>query len=127
MVLLCSGRIATDPDPDRATVVVHVPAETLLAHDATSAPNAEAEGDPVLAPVTARRLSCDARLQFSLDDAHGIPLMLGRRTRVPRPPWSGRSGAGTAPADSQGAGARGTPTRTMSGGGPTAGGPTWRT
>jgi len=37
----------------------------------------------VLAAETLRRLACDAGLQVSLDDAHGTPLMLGRRSRTP--------------------------------------------
>ena len=48
-----------------------------------TAPNAEVERGPVLAPETVRRLACDSGLQVSFDDAHGTPLMLGRRTRAP--------------------------------------------
>ena len=29
LVAMCSARVAGDPDPDRATVVVHVPVEVL--------------------------------------------------------------------------------------------------
>ncbi|MGZ8615331.1 MAG: DUF222 domain-containing protein [Actinomycetota bacterium] len=83
LVQLCSGRIAADPDHDRATVVVHASVETLLG--ASDAANAEVEDGPVLAPVTAQRLACDARLQVSLDDVSGTPLMLGRLSRTPSP------------------------------------------
>jgi len=83
LVQLCSGRIAADPDHDRATVVVHASVETLLG--SADAANAEVEDGPVLAPVTAQRLACDARLQVSLDDASGTPLMLGRLSRTPSP------------------------------------------
>jgi hypothetical protein len=86
LVMLCAAGIGADPDPDRATVVVHVEARTLLAEADATAPNAEVEHGPVLAPETARRLACDARLQVSLDDASGTPLMLGRLTRTPSAP-----------------------------------------
>jgi hypothetical protein len=33
LVALCSARIAVDPDPDRATVVVHAPLEALVGDD----------------------------------------------------------------------------------------------
>lgn len=85
LVQLCSGRLATDPDRDRATVVVHVDARTLSAEGSQleAAPNAEAEAGYVLAPATAQRLLCDARVQVSLDDAAGVPLTLGRAARTP--------------------------------------------
>jgi hypothetical protein len=85
LVQLCSGRLATDPDHDRATVVVHVDARTLLADTSQldAVPNAEAEAGYVLAPATAQRLLCDARVQVSLDDATGVPLKLGRTSRTP--------------------------------------------
>lgn len=89
LVQLCSGRLASDPDHDRASVVLHVSAATLLADDrderlgAQVVPNAEIEDGPVLAPPTARRLACDARLQISIDDAAGTPIALGRLRRTP--------------------------------------------
>lgn len=85
LVQLCSGRLASDPDHDRATVVVHVDARTLSAEGSQleAAPNAEAEAGHVLAPATAQRLLCDARVQVSLDDAAGVPLKLGRAARTP--------------------------------------------
>jgi hypothetical protein len=86
LVTLCSGAIGADPDPDRATVVVHVSAESLMGRAPSAVPNAEVENGPVLAPATARRLACDARLQVSLDDASGTPLMLGRTSRAPSLP-----------------------------------------
>jgi hypothetical protein len=81
LLMMCSGRIAADPDPDRATVVVHTSIETLLA--GPDGPNAEVADGPVLAPVTVQRLACDARMQGALDDASGTPQMLGRLTRNP--------------------------------------------
>ena len=82
LVALCAGPVTADPEPVRATVIVHTELETLMG-PLHRAPNAEVERGPVLAPETVRRLACDARLQVSLDDAHGTPLMLGRRSRTP--------------------------------------------
>jgi len=83
LVQLCSGRLATDPDHDRATVVVHVDAHTLLAEGSQleAAHNAEAEGGHVLARDTGQRLLCDARVQVSIDEATGAP-----RSAPPMPP-----------------------------------------
>jgi len=81
LVMVCSGRIASDPDPDRATLVVHARAETL--GGVPDAPNAEIEGGPVIAPQTAQRLACDARLQVVTEDEGANPLALGRLTRTP--------------------------------------------
>jgi hypothetical protein len=89
LVRLCSGRLASDPDHDRAAVVVHVSARTLLGDEevdaapASGVRNAEIEDGPVLAPPTARRLACDARLQLSVEDATGTPIALGRLRRTP--------------------------------------------
>ncbi len=79
--MVCSGAIASDPDQDRATLVVHTRLETLLG--APGAPNAEIEHGPVLDPATAQRLACDARIQVMAEDPHGQPLSLGRITRTP--------------------------------------------
>ena len=81
--MLCSGAIASDPDPDRATLVVHTRLETLLGEP--GAPNAEIEDGPVIAPETARRLACDARLQVVVEGDAGNPLSLGRLTRTVSP------------------------------------------
>ncbi len=82
LVTLCSARIASDPDPDRATIVVHTSLETLAGAER----NAEVEDGPVIAPETARRLACDGRIQIVAEDGHGDPLRLGRLTRVPSAP-----------------------------------------
>ena len=60
LVTLCSARTASDPDPDRATIVVHTSLETLAGAER----NAEVEDGPVIAPETARRLACDGRIQI---------------------------------------------------------------
>lgn len=78
LVLLASADLAADPDPDRATVVVHVEAESL-ASDAGPAP--EIQDGPNLDPEVARRLACDCRLQVVAHDSEGAPLGVGRTTR----------------------------------------------
>jgi len=82
LVILCSAKIASDPDPDRATVVVHASLETLAGAER----NAEVEGGPVIAPETARRLACDGRIQIVAEDDQEDALRLGRLTRVPSAP-----------------------------------------
>ncbi len=47
LVALASSQLASDPDPDRATVVVHASVDTL-----TSGGNAEVEGGGVVHPAT---------------------------------------------------------------------------
>jgi hypothetical protein len=59
LLALCSARIASDPDPDRATVVIHARLDGLV--DETG--GCEIEGGPVIHPQTARRLLCTARVQ----------------------------------------------------------------
>jgi hypothetical protein len=74
---LASQRIATDCDADRATVVVH----TALGSLGDRGPFSELESGAVLNHDTARRLSCDARLQFVLTDNDGNALGIGRTSR----------------------------------------------
>jgi len=81
LVMLCSGSVASDPAQDRATLVVHTRAETLLG--TAGAPNGEVEHGPVITPETVRRLACDSRLQVVAEDAVGNSLRLGRLTRTP--------------------------------------------
>ncbi len=76
---LSSQAIASDQDADRATVVVHATIESLGLGEA------EIEEGLGLHPDIARRLSCDARLQFVLTDEEGNALGIGRVSRnVPR-------------------------------------------
>src|SRR5204862_4596975 len=56
LVALCSAGIAKDPDPDRATVVVHAQSEGLR----TGSGGCEIEDGPQIHPTTARRLLCNA-------------------------------------------------------------------
>jgi uncharacterized protein DUF222 len=82
LVALCSARISSHPDPDRATVVIHAQAEGLL--QGTS--GCEIEGGPVIHPQVARRLACTGRLQVVVEDEQGQPLHVGKMRRDP-PAW----------------------------------------
>jgi hypothetical protein len=76
---LSSQALASDQDADRATVVLH----TTL--DGLGRGSSEIEGGLGLHHDIARRLSCDARLQFVLRDEEGNALGIGRASRnVPR-------------------------------------------
>ena len=79
LVALCSARLGADPDPDRATVVVHAPLASLVGDRRGS----ELEDGGVLHPEIARRLACDARIQTVIEDDNGQPLALGRISREP--------------------------------------------
>lgn len=78
LVALASSAIATDQDPDRATVVVHAPLAALMGDDHSC----EIEGGGVIHPETARRLSCDSRLESVLYGDDGNALGIGRAARV---------------------------------------------
>jgi hypothetical protein len=77
LVVLASGHIAQDPDPDRATVVVSTTLEALQSGDR----GCELEGSGVIHPEIARRLSCDCRLQFVLKHPNGTVAGYGRADR----------------------------------------------
>jgi hypothetical protein len=79
LVALCSSRISNDPDPDRATVVVHAQLDGLVSGEG----GCELENGPVIHPETAKRLLCEARVQTVIEDKGGQPLGLGRMTREP--------------------------------------------
>jgi uncharacterized protein DUF222 len=79
LVALCSARISADPDPGRATVVVHAPLQALLQDQG----GAELESGGVLHPETTRPLLCAARLQVVIEDELGTPLGMGRLSREP--------------------------------------------
>ncbi|MFN2594532.1 MAG: DUF222 domain-containing protein [Actinomycetota bacterium] len=84
LVLLASNAIATDADPDRATLVVHASLEAL----ASDSYQCETEDGVALHPDVARRLSCDCRYQVVAQGhngdvgigrvAHNIPRWLRR-------------------------------------------------
>ncbi len=79
LVAVCSARLGSDPDPDRATVVVHVPLASLVADRGGAA----LEDGGVIHPETARRLACSGRIQTVIEDEGGQALALGRITREP--------------------------------------------
>src|SRR5712691_4756964 len=79
LVALASSRLAADPDPDRATVVVHAQVEAL----ASGRGGCEVEGGGVIHPETARRLLCHARVQAVIEDRAGNLVGLGRMSREP--------------------------------------------
>lgn len=79
LVDLCSARIAADPDPDRATVVVHAQLDGVLSGKG----GCELENGPVIHPETAKRLLCEARVQTVIEDKGGQPVGLGRMAREP--------------------------------------------
>ena len=85
LVEMAGREIATDQDADRATVVVHADLDVLAGDDR----GCEIEGGGVIHPETARRLSCDARLQVVLHDASGHAVGIGRNSRTV-PPWLAR-------------------------------------
>ncbi|HYZ14646.1 MAG TPA: DUF222 domain-containing protein [Actinomycetota bacterium] len=82
LVALCSARIATDPEPDRATVVVHARLDGLQRDRG----GCEIEGGPVIHPQSVRRLLCNARVQTVVEDRDGDVLGIGRVSREP-PAW----------------------------------------
>ena len=79
LVALASARIADDPDPDRATVVVHAQIDP----DTGELRSGEIEDGPGLHRETVARLSCGARIQTVLEDRRGNVLGLGRMSREP--------------------------------------------
>ncbi len=64
---LCSARIPQDPDPDRATVVIHA----RLDGPGDELHSCEIEGGPAIHPEVTRRLGCHGRIQVVLEDRAG--------------------------------------------------------
>ncbi|HVE92496.1 MAG TPA: HNH endonuclease [Actinomycetota bacterium] len=109
IVDLAGTAVASDDDPDRATVVVHVDKESLrrIEHsNGTSAdgarphepaPAAPAPAEPVeldtgafVPPKVAERLSCDCRVEFLTTSASGNAVAVARARRMV-PPWMFRA------------------------------------
>jgi hypothetical protein len=68
LVALAAQAISSDPDPDRATVVVHVSLETLLGEELGGAVNGVFEGGRPLSAEAVGRLVCDSRIQALLEE-----------------------------------------------------------
>lgn len=73
-----AAKDATSNTADRFQVVVHVAGETL---QQGGAGRCEIENGPSLPAETARRLACDAGMLRVLENEHGEPLDVGRKTR----------------------------------------------
>lgn len=85
LLQLASQGLGDDSDPDRATAVIHVNAETL----ALNTGHGTVEDGPLIVAETARRLVCDSRWQVSLEDSNQNVIGIGRISRR-IPPWLGR-------------------------------------
>jgi hypothetical protein len=82
LVALCSARIGADPDADRATVVVHAPLAALVGAEDWGC---GLEGGGILHPETVRRLTCDCRVEVSVEDSDGFVVGIGHASRTPPP------------------------------------------
>lgn len=82
LVAIAHASLAADPKPEPAAVVVH----TRLDPGPGPTPGAELERGPVLHPETARRLSCDARVQLVVEDGAGNAVRVSPLRRFP-PEW----------------------------------------
>ncbi len=78
LLALCSQRIASDADADRATVVVHASLEALAGRR-----NVETEHGAVMPPEALQRLACDARVQVVAEGDGGDAVAFGRTRREP--------------------------------------------
>ena len=81
LVAICGARIASDPDPDRATVVVHADADVLASGEGS----VELEGGGIAPSSVAQRLLCNARVQTVLHDAQGRITHVAEMRREPAP------------------------------------------
>ena len=83
LILMADGYLASETNAltggDRQRIVVHVDAQTLK-HD--YAGRCELEEGPGIAAETARRLACDTSLVMLIENEHGEPLNVGRKTRT---------------------------------------------
>ncbi|MGI8775210.1 MAG: DUF222 domain-containing protein, partial [Actinomycetota bacterium] len=86
LAALASVQIASDSDPDRANVLVHVDLETLRSGRGA----AWTEDGAMFGSHTLGVILCDARLQALIEDENGKPLGLGRTSRA-TPVWMRRA------------------------------------
>jgi hypothetical protein len=82
LVVLASARIGADPEPDRATVVVHAELSALVGDERSC----ELEGGGLTHPEIVRRLACDCRLEVVVRDRDSALVGIGRAQRTP-PRW----------------------------------------
>jgi hypothetical protein len=80
LVALCAGALSADPDPDRATVVVHADLQDLRAGRGS-----EIEGGGVAHPLTVERLLCEARVETILME--GVRVVAVAAARREPAPW----------------------------------------
>jgi uncharacterized protein DUF222 len=90
-VAMASARIADDPDPDRATIVIHAPAGALHRRgDVDGAvgavSGATVEGGPPVPRDTVERLLCTSRLQLVAEDERANVIAMTRSARL-SPAW----------------------------------------
>jgi hypothetical protein len=81
LVALCGARVAEDPDPDRATVVVHAQLEGFA-----RGTGAELEDRPAIDPSTVERLMCTSRGQTVVEDRDGTVVRMNETSRL-APAW----------------------------------------
>ncbi len=82
LVAMACNQIAEDPDPDRATVVVHITMGDLVSKQG----NGSVAGGPALHPDVVAELLCDSRLQFVSENEDGGVTGIGSTSRL-IPPW----------------------------------------
>ena len=87
LVTLATTFNAESPEPERASVIVHLDA---LALDRRDGAGALLEHAGPVALETARRLACDAHRQTIIEGEDGTPILVGRTQRTV-PPWLLRS------------------------------------
>jgi len=85
LVTLASGQIAADPDPDQATVVMHISLENLFGDEL----NGVFEDGRPLSPEAVARLMCDSRIQAVFEEGGQI-TGIGHTSRD-TPPWMRRA------------------------------------
>ena len=81
LYVLAARHIASDSDPDRATVVVHMDLEAWMGGDG----DCSIENGPEIHPETAHMLACDCRVQF-VREKDGQAVGIGRMSRT-IPSW----------------------------------------
>lgn len=81
---VCRSDLGDNP-PESAVVVVHVQGDVAAGERDG---NAEVNGITI-ASETSRRMMCDCKVEFSVDNADGVTIGVGRATRNP-PHWLGR-------------------------------------